>query len=54
MRYFHHPWLAGTAANWQNHLPDGERSITVELPAGGLSPAAVARQVHAVLGVSGF
>ena len=34
LRYYHHPWLAGTASNWQNHLPDGEVSITVELPAG--------------------
>ena len=37
------------AANWQSHLPDGEVSFTVELPAGALSPAAVARQVRAVL-----
>ena len=53
LRYYHHSWLAGTAANWQNRLPDGEVSFTVELPAGSLAPAAVARQVRAVLGLSG-
>ncbi|HEX7626892.1 MAG TPA: M14 family metallopeptidase [Gaiellaceae bacterium] len=52
MRSYHHPWLQGTAANWQNHLPDGQVSITVELPAGSLAPAAVARQVRAVLGLA--
>ena len=36
MRYYHHPWLDGTAANWQSRLPDGEVSFTVELPAGAL------------------
>jgi protein MpaA len=45
----HRPWLAGSSTNWQNHLPDGERSITVELPAGPLSPAAALRQARAVL-----
>ena len=53
LRYYHHPWLDGTAANWQNRLPDGEVSFTVELPAGRLSAPCVARQVRAVLGVSG-
>ncbi len=53
LRYYHHPWLDGTAANWQNRLPDGEVSFTVELPAGRLSASGVARQVRAVLGVSG-
>ena len=38
-RFFHHPWLDGTAANWQNHLPDGESSFTVELPAGAAERA---------------
>ncbi len=51
LRFFHHPWLDGTAANWQNHLPDGEESFTVELPAGPLSAPGVARQVRAVLGL---
>ena len=37
MRFYHHPWLGGGATNWQNRLPDGERSFTVELPAGSLT-----------------
>jgi protein MpaA len=48
-RYAHRRWLAGSATNWQNHLPDGGASFTVELPAGELSPAAVQRHVRAVL-----
>lgn len=52
MRSYHAPWLHGTAANWQNHLPDGERSITVELPAGRLDRAGIRRQVRAVLGLA--
>ena len=52
MRYYHAPWLAGTASNWQNHLPDGEVSLTVELPAGRLDAAALATQVRAVLGLA--
>lgn len=50
MRLLHRPWLAGSATNWQNHLRDGGASITVELPAGSLDGAGVARQVRAVLG----
>jgi murein peptide amidase A len=53
MRYRHWRWLDGTASNWQNHLPDGGASITVELPAGSLSRPAVARHVRAVLRLSG-
>jgi protein MpaA len=45
----HRPWLAGSSTNWQNHLSGGERSITVELPAGPLTPAAALRQARAVL-----
>jgi protein MpaA len=45
----HRPWLAGSATNWQNHLPGGGRSLTVELPAGPLAPAAARRQARAVL-----
>jgi protein MpaA len=49
MRFYHHPWLTGTAANWQNHhLPDAA-AFTVELPAGRLSPQQVHRHVRAVL-----
>jgi protein MpaA len=49
MRVYHHPWLPGTAANWQNHhLPDSP-AITVELPAGRLSLQQVHRHVRAVL-----
>jgi protein MpaA len=49
----HRPWLAGSATNWQNHLRGGGSSLTVELPAGSLDALGVARQVRAVLGVSG-
>jgi murein peptide amidase A len=49
MRLYHHRWLAGTAANWQNHHLPGSASFTVELPAGSLSPEQVRRQVRAVL-----
>ena len=52
LRFYHEPWLAGTATNWQNHLSDGEVSLTVELPAGRLGAPAVAAQVRAVLGLS--
>ncbi len=52
MRFYHHHWLAGTAANWQNHHLRGLASFTVELPAGGLSPEQVRRQVQAVLRVA--
>jgi protein MpaA len=52
MRYYHQPWLRGTAANWQNHhLPDSS-AITVELPAGSLTPQQVRRHVHAVLALA--
>ena len=53
MRLLHRPWLAGSATNWQNHLLGGGASLTVELPAGSLNALGVARQVRAVLGVSG-
>jgi D-Ala-D-Ala carboxypeptidase 3 (S13) family len=49
MRFYHHPWLAGTASNWQNHHLPGSVSFTVELPAGSLTPQQVRRQVHALL-----
>jgi murein peptide amidase A len=49
MRFYHHPWLHGTATNWQNHHLPGSASFTVELPAGSLTPQQVRRQVHAVL-----
>ena len=49
MRFYHHPWLSGTAANWQNrHYPDAA-SFTVELPAGTLTQQQIAKQVRAVL-----
>jgi protein MpaA len=53
MRLLHRSWLAGSATNWQNHLPGGGVSLTVELPAGSLDARGVARQVRAVLGVAG-
>jgi protein MpaA len=52
MRLLHRSWLAGSATNWQNHLQGGGASLTVELPAGLLSPAEIARHVRAVLGLA--
>jgi predicted deacylase len=49
MRFYHHRWLSGTAANWQNHHQPGSSAFTVELPAGSLSPQQVRRHVGAVL-----
>jgi protein MpaA len=49
MRFYHHHWLHGTAANWQNHRLPGSASFTVELPAGSLSAQQVRQQVRAVL-----
>lgn len=49
MRFYHHPWVAGSAANWQNHHQPGSAAFTVELPAGRLSPQQTRRQVRAVL-----
>ena len=47
--FLHRAWLAGSATNWQNHLRGGGVSLTVELPAGVLDAAALAREVRAVL-----
>jgi len=52
MRYRHLRWLAGTAANWQNHLRGGGASFTVELPAGSLARDGLRRQVRACLRVA--
>jgi protein MpaA len=52
MRLYHHHWLSGTAANWQNHHMPSTAAITVELPAGNLSPQHVRRNVRAVLSVA--
>ncbi|NUR77466.1 MAG: DUF2817 domain-containing protein [Thermoleophilia bacterium] len=52
MRFRHRRWLDGSATNWQNHLPGGGASFTVELPAGSLDEAAVGRHVRAVLGLA--
>ena len=49
MRSFHHPWLRGTAAHWQDTAMPRSAAFDVELPAGSLSPAQVRRQVEAVL-----
>jgi hypothetical protein len=48
-RLYHHHWLPGTAANWQNHNLAGSASFTVELPAGSLTPGQVRAHVNAVL-----
>ena len=49
MRFYHHPWLAGTAPNWQNHHYPRSASFVVELPAGTLTPLEIRQQVEAVL-----
>jgi protein MpaA len=52
MRLYHHHWLSGTAANWQNHHLPGGSAITVELPAGVLTTGQLRRHVHAVLALA--
>lgn len=42
------PFLPGTAAAWSDHLLPGTTSFVVELPAGPVSAAALARHVRAV------
>jgi murein peptide amidase A len=49
MHLYRHHWLPGTSTNWQNHHLPGTAALTVELPAGRLSPSQVQRHVHAVL-----
>jgi protein MpaA len=49
MALYHHPWLHGTATNWQNHHLPASAALTIELPAGSLTAAQVRRHVHAVL-----
>jgi murein peptide amidase A len=51
--FLHRLWLAGSATNWQNHLPGGGASLTIELPAGPLSAAGAVRQARAVLAAAG-
>jgi hypothetical protein len=41
-------FLSGTETSWSNHTFPGTTSFVVELPAGPLPPAAVARHVRAV------
>jgi protein MpaA len=45
--------LPGTVARWQIHRLPGHTAFVVELPAGALPAAAVARHVGAVLAVAG-
>lgn len=52
MRFAAIRWPNGSAANWQNHAFPGTSSFVVELPAGRLSAAAVARHVSAVLHIA--
>lgn len=52
MTFYHHPWLPGTATNWQNHHLPGTAAITVELPAGQLTQAQISRHWHALLSVT--
>jgi hypothetical protein len=52
MRLYHQPWLPGTATNWQNHHLPETAALTIELPAGSLSPQQVRAHVRAVLTVA--
>jgi protein MpaA len=52
MRFYHHHWLQGTAANWQNHHLPTTAAITVELPAGSLTARGIERHVRAVLALA--
>jgi len=49
MRFDRVRWPDGSASNWQNHRFPGTESFVVELPAGQLSPAGIARQVRAIV-----
>ncbi len=49
MALYHHPWLPGSATNWQNHHLRGTAALTIELPAGNLTQAQIRRHVHAAL-----
>jgi hypothetical protein len=49
MQLYRHHWLPGTSTNWQNHHLPGTAALTVELPAGSLSPSQVQRHARAVL-----
>ena len=49
MRFNAVRWPTGSATSWQNNGFPGTSSFVVELPAGRLSPAAVARHVRAIL-----
>jgi murein peptide amidase A len=42
-------WLPGTATNWQNHHLPGTAALTIELPAGALSPPQIQQQIRAAL-----
>ncbi len=52
MRLYHQPWLPGTATNWQNHHLPGTAALTIELPAGTLTPQQVRAHVRAALTVA--
>ncbi|HEY6396440.1 MAG TPA: M14 family metallopeptidase [Solirubrobacteraceae bacterium] len=49
MQLYHQPWLAGTATNWQNHRFPRTAALTIELPAGSLSPQQIRQHTRAVL-----
>lgn len=51
LRLAHLPALAGSAIDWENHFMPGSTAFAVELPAGRLSPAGVARMARATLAV---
>lgn len=49
MRFAAVRWPAGTGPNWQNHRFPAGASFVVELPAGSLTRAEIARHVWAIL-----
>jgi hypothetical protein len=49
LRLFLNPNPGGTASRWQNHHFSHGSSFAVELPAGPMTAAAVARHVNAIL-----
>jgi protein MpaA len=47
------PFLPGTAPGWENHTFPGSTAFVVELPAGAVGPAALARHLGAIDGLEG-
>jgi len=45
------PFLPGTAPGWENHTLPGSTAFVVELPAGAVGPASLARHLRAIDGL---